>query len=56
VGVARLCDIGIGVPAGAAVIYVLCRLMRVEELAMATRALGEPILRRFPALAAKLGV
>jgi len=56
VGVARLCDIGIAVPAGAAVIYVLCRLMRVEELAMATRALGEPILRRFPALAAKLGV
>ncbi len=56
VGVARLCDIGIGVPAGAAVIYTLCRLLRVEELTMATRALGEPILRRFPALAAKLGV
>jgi putative peptidoglycan lipid II flippase len=55
-GVARLCDIGIGVPAGAAIVYALCRLMRVEELAMATRALGEPILRRFPALAAKLGV
>jgi putative peptidoglycan lipid II flippase len=54
--IARLFDIGIGVPAGAAIVFALCRLMRVEELAMATRALGEPILHRFPALAAKLGV
>lgn len=54
--IARLFDIGVGVPAGAAVVYALCRLLRVEELTMATRALGEPILRRFPALAAKLGV
>ena len=56
VGVARLFDIGVAIPIGAAVVYVLCRLMRVEELEMATRALGGPILNRFPSLAAKLGM
>jgi putative peptidoglycan lipid II flippase len=56
VGVARLFDIGVAIPAGAAVVFALCRLLRVEELEMATRALGGPILHRFPALAAKLGV
>lgn len=55
VGVARLFDIGVAIPVGAAVVFVLCRMLRVEELAMATRALGGPILHRFPALAAKLG-
>jgi putative peptidoglycan lipid II flippase len=54
--VARALDIFIGVPVGAAIVYLLCRALQVEELAMATRALGGPILRRFPALAAKLGV
>jgi putative peptidoglycan lipid II flippase len=54
--VARALDIFIGVPVGAAIVYLLCRALQVEELAMATRALGGPILRRFPALAAKLEV
>ena len=54
--VARALDIFFGVPVGAAIVYLLCRAMRVEELEMATRALGGPLLRRFPALAAKLGV
>ena len=56
VGVARLFDIGIAIPAGAAIVYALCRIMKVEELEMATRALGGPILHRFPALTAKLGL
>jgi putative peptidoglycan lipid II flippase len=56
VGLARLFDIGVAIPVGAAVVYAVCRLLRVEELEIATRALGGPILHRFPALAAKLGV
>jgi len=54
-GVARGLDILFGVPAGVAIVYVLCRAMRVEELEMATRALAGPLLRRFPAMAAKIG-
>jgi len=56
VGVARLLDVGIAIPVGAAVVYALCRLLRVEELEMATRALGGPLLDRFPALAARIGM
>jgi putative peptidoglycan lipid II flippase len=55
-GVARALDILFGVPAGAAIVYLLCRALKVEELEMATRALSGPMLRRFPAVAAKLGV
>ncbi len=55
-GVARVLDILLGVPAGAAIVYLLCRAMKVEELAMVRRALGGPMLRRFPAVAAKLGM
>jgi len=55
-GVARALDILFGVPAGAAIVYLLCRAMKVEELEMATRALSGPMLRRFPAVAAKLGL
>lgn len=54
--VARLFDIGVAIPVGAVIVYTLCRFLRVEELEMATRALGGPILHRFPALAAKLGL
>ena len=39
-----------------AIVYLLCRAMKVEELEMAKRALGDPLLRRFPAVAAKLGM
>ena len=54
-GLARGLDILFGVPAGAAIVYLLCRAMRVEELEMATRALAGPLLRRFPAVAARIG-
>ncbi len=55
-GVARALDILLGVPTGAAIVYLLCRAMKVEELEMATRALSRPMLGRFPAVAAKLGM
>ena len=51
---ARVLDLLVGIPVGTAIVFMLCRFWRVEELEMATRALGGPILRRFPALTAKL--
>jgi putative peptidoglycan lipid II flippase len=53
VGVARMLDIGLGVPAGAAIVYFLCRYLGVEELEMATRALLGPLARRIPAVPAE---
>jgi len=53
--VARLLDLAITIPMGVAVLYYTCRALRVEELEMATRALGGPILRRFSSLNAKIG-
>jgi putative peptidoglycan lipid II flippase len=52
----RICDVLFGVPAGALVVFALCRAMHVEELATATRVFGGPLLRRFPALAARIGM
>jgi putative peptidoglycan lipid II flippase len=49
-GVARLgriVDLGISIPFGLIVFYGACRLLRVTELDLATRALAGPILRRF---------
>ncbi len=49
-----LVDLAISIPLGVGVLYWACRSMKVEELEMATRALGGPILRRFSAPNAKL--
>jgi putative peptidoglycan lipid II flippase len=51
---ARLVDLAVTIPVGMAVLYYMCRALRVEELEMATRALGGPILKRFSALNAKI--
>ncbi len=40
---ARLADLGICIPAGAAAFYVVCRMLRVAELEMAGRALMAPL-------------
>lgn len=52
---ARLIDLAITIPLGIAILYFVCRALRVEELAMAVNAVGGPIARRFSALNAKLG-
>jgi putative peptidoglycan lipid II flippase len=39
-------DLLVTIPAGIATVWLSCRWMKVEELEMATRALGGPILRR----------
>lgn len=52
---ARLINLGVSIPAGVVVLYLVCRALHVEELAMATRALAGPLARRFPSLNAKLG-
>ncbi|MGB9606429.1 MAG: murein biosynthesis integral membrane protein MurJ, partial [Bryobacteraceae bacterium] len=47
-GTGRLADLtqlALGVPLGAAVYYLLCRLLRVEELRAASRALAAPLGR-----------
>ncbi|MBI5282162.1 MAG: murein biosynthesis integral membrane protein MurJ [Candidatus Solibacter usitatus] len=50
----RMVDLAVSIPLGLAVLLWCCRSLRVEELSMAARALGGPLLRRFPALNAKL--
>ena len=42
---ARLVDLAISIPAGLVVFYAVCRLLRVSELDLATRALAGPLLR-----------
>ena len=42
----RLVDLGISIPIGLAVFYLACRLLRVSELDLASRALAGPVLRR----------
>jgi len=44
---AQLADLALCIPLGAAVFYVLCRIMRVPELEMAVRALAPAGLRWF---------
>ena len=48
-GIARLgrvMDLAISIPFGLVVFYGACRLLRVAELDLATRALAGPVLRR----------
>jgi putative peptidoglycan lipid II flippase len=42
----RLTDLAISIPAGILVFYGVCRILRVSELDLATRALVNPLLRR----------
>jgi putative peptidoglycan lipid II flippase len=42
----RLVDLAASIPFGLVVFYLSCRLLRVSELELATRALAGPILRR----------
>jgi putative peptidoglycan lipid II flippase len=43
-------DLAISIPIGLLVLYLACRVLRVPELEMATRALAGPLSRRFKAL------
>jgi putative peptidoglycan lipid II flippase len=45
--VTYLADLALSIPLGLAVLYAACRALRIEELSMATRALGGPLARRF---------
>jgi putative peptidoglycan lipid II flippase len=44
---ARLVDLTASIPLGLLVFYAACRVLRVSELALATRSLAGPIARRF---------
>jgi putative peptidoglycan lipid II flippase len=44
---ARLIDLGISIPLGLVIFYAGCRILRVSELELATRALVDPLTRRF---------
>jgi putative peptidoglycan lipid II flippase len=51
---ARLIDLGISIPVGMVVLYVIARTLRVAELEMAVDAVSGPIARRVPFLRAKM--
>lgn len=53
--VGRLVELGVTIPLGVVVLYLVSRALRVEELSMAVTAVGGPIARRLSALNAKLG-
>ena len=42
----RLVDLAASIPVGLVVFYMACRLLRVSELDLASRALAGPLLRR----------
>ena len=52
--ISRLLDLGISISIGVAVLYKVCRWLRVDELDMAVRAIGGPIGRRLAGLNAKI--
>jgi putative peptidoglycan lipid II flippase len=45
--VGRMTDLAVSIPLGMGVLYWAARSMKIEELEMATRALGGPLMRRF---------
>jgi putative peptidoglycan lipid II flippase len=47
---AYLLDLALSIPLGLLVFYFSCRLLRVSELDLATRALAGPLLRRWQRL------
>ena len=48
---ARLVDLAVSIPLGLVVFYFVCRIAKVSELDLATRALAGPILRRLRGVA-----
>ena len=44
---AQLSDLAVSIPLGLATLYAAARVLRIEELDLATRALAGPVLRRF---------
>lgn len=48
---ARIVELMVAIPCGLVVLYLVSRALHIEELNMAVRALGGPIVRRFPFLA-----
>jgi putative peptidoglycan lipid II flippase len=44
---ARLADLAVSLPAGLAVYYAMCRLLRIEDLDLVIRAFTAPLRRRF---------
>ncbi len=44
---ARLIDLAISIPVGLLIFYAVCRILRVSELELASRALVDPLTRRF---------
>jgi len=53
--VARLADLALSIPAGAAVFYGVCRLLKVGELEMAVRALAAPLAARLAGSRVRIG-
>jgi len=51
---ARLVDLAVSIPLGAAIFYGLCRAARVEELEAAARAVSAPLLRAFGGARARI--
>jgi hypothetical protein len=43
---ARLVDLAVSIPFGLVVFYAACRVLRVSELELATKAVTGPLLRR----------
>ena len=52
----RLLDLGVSITLGLAVLYIVCRWLKVDELDMAVRAIGGPIGRRLSGLNAKIAI
>jgi len=50
----RLVDLAVSIPLGLGALYWALRILKVDELEMATRALAGPLLRRWSKLNAKL--
>ncbi len=52
---ARLADLAVSIPAGAVTFIGVCRLLRVEELTLASKALAGPLRRLLPLRRASIG-
>jgi putative peptidoglycan lipid II flippase len=52
--IARLLNLGVSIPAGLVVLYICCRLLRVNEFDAAIRAVAGPLQRRLPFLRGKI--
>lgn len=51
---ARIIDLGISIPLGLIVLYILCRALGVTELDSAIKSIAGPLQRRLPFLRAKI--